>query len=79
MVGLDLYDIDGIAINTGRAYTVRNITAYVKYVVELFKLDKEKITIGIVGAGGSIGLSSFLYLVKLGYKNFILIDLSSKN
>jgi fatty aldehyde-generating acyl-ACP reductase len=75
--GLDVKGL-GVGINTGRAFTVRNICAYVDWLEDKLRFDKKVIKIGVVGAAGSIGSSTAEFLKQKGYKNFILVDLESK-
>ena len=70
-------DIEGISVTTGRAYTVKTIIDYVKRVVNDFNFDKE-VSIGIVGAAGSIGWGCFEMLNTLGFKNYYLFDIERK-
>ena len=76
--GLDLAGFSKVGITTGRAYTVKTVTNYVKLVMEVMGFDKEKIVVDVVGAAGSIGSSSAKVLAEYGIRNFILIDLEYK-
>lgn len=76
--GLELLDIPNIAITTGHAYTGYNVTQNVLHLCSLFKSDKKKSTIAIVGAAGSIGSISAQILVREGFRKILLIDLERK-
>lgn len=73
-----LTDISDIGITTGRAYTVKNVTDYVKCFIERLELEPNKTTVAVVGAAGSIGSSSAIELGRWGIDNFILIDIEEK-
>lgn len=77
--GIDLADAqEGMGFTTGRAYTVKTVTDYVKDVIREFAFDKERVVIGIVGAAGSIGSGCAEHLAEWGVNNFLLIDLERK-
>ncbi len=77
--GRDVVDkVPGVYVTTGRTYTIKNITDYIFYCLNTFKLNKEEVVIGIVGAAGGIGSGVALMLSKAGFKKFVLIDLERK-
>lgn len=76
--GLDVLNSEGVGITTGRAYTVKTVTDYVISLCDKYSFDRSSITIGIVGAGGSIGKGCALTLERKNFKNFILIDREDK-
>ena len=65
-------------ITTGHALTTHTVTSNLFRFVELFKLDKNKVLVAIVGATGSIGSSSLKVLARAGYDNFLLVDIERK-
>jgi fatty aldehyde-generating acyl-ACP reductase len=77
--GRDVIDnVSNISVTTGRTYTIKNITEYVETCKRIFRLDKDKVVIGIVGAAGGIGSGVAISLARNGYKRFVLIDLERK-
>ncbi len=70
--------ISNVIVTTGRTYTVKNITDYIFYCINTFNLNKEQVTIGIVGAAGGIGSGVATMLARAGFKKFVLIDLERK-
>jgi len=76
--GLDLIDKVKPHITTGHALTTHTVTSNLFKFVELFKLDKNKVLVAIVGATGSIGSSSLKVLARAGYDNFLLVDIERK-
>ena len=76
--GLDLVDKVKPKITTGHALTTHTVTSNLFRFVELFKLDKNKVLVAIVGATGSIGSSSLKVLARAGYDNFLLVDIERK-
>ncbi|MES3005527.1 MAG: hypothetical protein V4664_01120 [Patescibacteria group bacterium] len=77
--GLDVAsEVGGIGVTTGRAYTTKTVTDYVKKCIDDFGFDKAKVKIAVVGAGGSIGSSSAKILAAWGVKNFLFIDLKKR-
>lgn len=76
--GLDLVDRVDINVTTGHAYTAYNVTKNIFELCKMFGLDKEKITIAVVGAAGSIGSTSALVLARAGYQNLLLVDIERK-
>ena len=76
--GLDLVDKVKVGITTGHAYTGYNVAQNVFALVKYMNLDKKNISIGIVGAAGSIGSISAKLLAREGFTNLILIDLERK-
>ncbi len=77
--GIDVISsVENVYITNGRTFTSKNICDYVEYYTQLCNISKENIRIGILGAAGSIGSSVTKTLIKLGYKNFTLIDLERK-
>ncbi len=73
--GLDVVPaVKEMGITTGRAYTTKTVTDYVKKCVEDFGFDKSKVKVAVVGAGGSIGSSCARILAAWGVRNFIFID-----
>jgi fatty aldehyde-generating acyl-ACP reductase len=71
-------NIPGVFVTTGRTYTVKNITDYIFYCLNLFNLKKEDVCVGVVGAAGGIGSGVVIMLSTAGFKNFVLIDLERK-
>ena len=76
--GLDLIDKVKPHITTGHALTAHTVTSNLFKFVELFKLDKNKVLVAIVGATGSIGSSCLKILARAGYDNFLLVDIERK-
>lgn len=76
--GMDLLDKVDINITTGHAYTSYNVTQNVFALVKYMNLDRKKITVGIVGAAGSVGSTSAKLIAREGFKNFVLVDLERK-
>ena len=76
--GLDLLGRTGVGITTGHAYTAYIVTQNVIRLTNIFESDKNKITVAVVGAIGSIGATTSKILAREGYKNIILIDLETK-
>lgn len=68
-----------IAVTPGHAYTIYTVTSYVLKAIKDFSIPKDKLLVAIVGAAGSIGSGSARYLLHLGIKRFLLIDLERKN
>jgi len=77
--GKKLTDIQGISITTGHAYTGYNVTKYIFQIAEENNIVLDKITVGIVGAAGSIGGISAKILARAGVNKLILIDLQRKS
>lgn len=77
--GLDLIDKVDVNITTGHAYTAFNVTRNVFELCNILGLDKNKVTIAIVGAAGSIGSTCAMILAREGYGNFLLVDLERKS
>ena len=67
-----------ISVTAGRAYTTYVIKSYIEDVVKRFKLQKEVITIAIVGAAGGVGRGLIRILIDEPYLEIILIDLERK-
>jgi len=76
--GLDLANIEGIGITTGRAYTVKTIVDYASLALEKINLAPENTYVGIVGAAGSIGSGCARLLAEKGFVHFLLVDLEKK-
>lgn len=77
--GIDLANKEKeMGFTTGRAYTVKTVTDYVKNVIGEFNFNKTKVKIAIVGAAGSIGSGCAALLSEWGIDNFLLIDLERK-
>ncbi len=77
--GLDIVDeVEKLGITTGRAYTTKTVSDYVKKCIQEFDLRKEDVVVAIVGAGGSVGSSCAKILAKYGVKNFLFIDLEKR-
>lgn len=73
--GLDVVpEVKNMGITTGRAYTTKTVTDYVKRCIEEFGFNKDKVRIAIVGAGGSIGSSCAKILAQWGVRNFLFVD-----
>ncbi len=77
--GHELLDIKGINITTGHAYTAYNVCETLFKVVCEFDVPKEKLTIAVVGAAGSVGALCVEILARAGYRHLILIDLERKH
>lgn len=75
--GLDVAGL-GVGINTGRAFTVRNIGNYLKWLEEKLNINKNESIVAVVGAAGSIGSSVAKLMKESGYKKFRLVDLEDK-
>ncbi len=67
-----------IRITPGHAFTSYNVCSCALRALKDFNLDKNKITLAVVGAAGSIGSNSARYLASKGIKNILLIDLQRK-
>lgn len=77
--GKDIVEnIEEVYVTTGRTFTVKNIVDYVEYVTQKFGLNKETVSISIVGAAGGIGSGVAVDLARKKFKNFLLIDLERK-
>jgi predicted amino acid dehydrogenase len=76
--GLDLVDKVNVNITTGHALTAHIVTSNLFKFSEMFGLRKERVTIAIVGATGSIGSTTAQILARAGYMNFILVDIERK-
>ena len=76
--GHELLDITNINITTGHAYTAYNVTETLFKVIKHFNADKKKITIGIVGAAGSVGTLCSEIIAREGYTHLVLIDIERK-
>ena len=77
--GLDVAsEVKDIGITTGRAYTTKTVTDYVKKCVHDFNFQKSEVSVAIVGASGSIGSSCAKILAKWGVRNFLFVDLSKR-
>jgi predicted amino acid dehydrogenase len=70
--------VKDVHITTGHAYTAYNIVSILLSIVEKFGLERNKLSVGVVGAAGSIGSTCSKLLAKDGFKNFILIDVERK-
>ena len=75
--GLDLINKVDINITTGHAYTSYNVTQNFFELVRYMDLKKD-ISIGIVGAAGSVGSTSAKLIAREGFNNLILIDVERK-
>lgn len=73
---LDEYDM---GITTGAGYTTYNIVEIAEMLAEKTNMRKESALVAIIGAAGSIGSTSAIYLAHRGWKNFLLIDTERKN
>jgi fatty aldehyde-generating acyl-ACP reductase len=76
--GLDVSDIPGIGVTTGRAFTVKTVCDHAESVSMRIGLPREQALVAIVGAAGSIGSGSAKLLASRGFRNFLLIDLERK-
>jgi fatty aldehyde-generating acyl-ACP reductase len=76
--GLDVAGKTSVGITTGRAYTVKTVTDYVKRIMDLFEMKPEATRIAIVGAAGAIGSGCAKFLAQYGVQNFLFIDLERK-
>ena len=77
--GHDLLDIREISITTGHAYTAYNVCETLFKVVDEFNAPKEKLTVAVVGAAGSVGALCVEILARAGFSHLILIDLERKH
>jgi len=71
--GKDLVDNLKIGITHGRALTVGISLEGIKEIAKIKNLNLEQITVGIVGAAGTIGKAMAKLLIKEKVKNFILV------
>lgn len=77
--GLDILPhVKELGVTTGRAYTTKTVTDYVKFCVEEFGYSKASVKIAIVGAGGSVGSSCAKLLAAWGIRNMLFIDLPKR-
>lgn len=77
--GLDILPhVTTLGVTTGRAYTTKTVTDYVKACVEQFGYDKKNVKLAIVGAGGSIGSSCAKLLATWGIRNMLFVDLEKR-
>jgi fatty aldehyde-generating acyl-ACP reductase len=77
--GLDvLPHVKEMGVTTGRAYTTKTVTDYVKHCIDIFGFDKTTARIAIVGAGGSVGSSCAKLLAAWGVRNMLFIDLPKR-
>ncbi len=77
--GLDILPhVKELGVTTGRAYTTKTVTDYVKYCVENFGYEKKSVKVAIVGAGGSVGSSCAKLLAEWGIRNMLFIDLPKR-
>lgn len=77
--GLDILPhVKKLKVTTGRAYTTKTVTDYVKHCIDRFGYDKSKVKLAIVGASGSVGSSCAKLLALWGVKNILLIDLQKR-
>ena len=76
--GLDLKEKMEVNVTTGHAYTAYNVTKNLFKLVEMFNIDKTKIKVAVVGSAGSVGSSSAELIVREGFNNLILVDLTRK-
>ncbi len=77
--GHDLKDISGVALTTGHAYTVYNISQTLLGILDEMDEKHEESVLAIVGASGSIGSGVARLLCEYKFKEFLLIDLVRKN
>lgn len=77
--GLDILPhLKTMGVTTGRAYTTKTVTDYVKTCVEQFGYTKDNVRLAIVGAGGSVGSSCAKLLATWGIKQMLFIDLPKR-
>ncbi|OGD32050.1 hypothetical protein A3C91_03945 [Candidatus Azambacteria bacterium RIFCSPHIGHO2_02_FULL_52_12] len=77
--GLDLAEVfKDIHFTTGKTYTIKTVTDYVKNVISEFDFDKNEVKVAIVGAAGSIGSGCAEVLAGWGVNNLLLVDLERK-
>jgi fatty aldehyde-generating acyl-ACP reductase len=77
--GNDLKEaFNDLDFTTGRTYTVKTVTDYVKSVIDEFGLNKNHTKVAIVGAAGSIGSGCAEVLAGWGINNLLFIDLERK-
>jgi predicted amino acid dehydrogenase len=68
-----------VAITTGHAYTVFNVTQTLLNALRAVEGSIEKSTVAIVGASGSIGSGCAQVLAEYPFKKLLLIDVIKKN
>lgn len=76
--GLDLINIEGIAITTGHAYSGHTVTETLLSLIRDSSIPLSDLRIAIVGAAGSIGTISAEILVRAGVRHLELVDIPSK-
>lgn len=77
--GLDvLPHVKEMGVTTGRIYTIKTVTDYVKKCITDFGYDPRKVKLAVVGAGGSIGSGCAKLLAEYGVKNILLIDVQKR-
>jgi len=76
--GLDLIGKVKAGITTGHAYTAYTVAQYVLKTTGMFRLDRKKMLIAVVGATGSVGSTVSGLLARHGYKKYCLIDVERK-
>jgi fatty aldehyde-generating acyl-ACP reductase len=77
--GLDLVEtFKNLNFTTGRTYTAKIVTDYVKNVIDEFGFNKSEVKIAIIGGAGSIGSGCAEILARWQLKNFLVIDLERK-
>ncbi|MBU4479880.1 NAD(P)-binding domain-containing protein, partial [Patescibacteria group bacterium] len=77
--GLDIQDHTNCRIITGKLFTAKIVTDTTVNILKKLELNKEEITVSILGAAGSIGSASAQILAKKGFNKINLIDLSHKS
>lgn len=76
--GAGLSKKNNIIVTAGRAYTAYTIKFYVEDSIKRFNLNKNEITLAIVGAAGGVGKAVTRLLKEDSFKKIILIDLERK-
>lgn len=77
--GLDvLPHLKTMGVTTGRIYTIKTVTDYVKKCIHDFGFSITNVRVAIVGAGGSIGAGCAKLLAEYGVKQLLFIDVQKR-
>lgn len=77
--GLDvLPHLKTMGVTTGRIYTIKTVTDYVKKCIVDFGFSADSVKIAIVGAGGSIGSGCAKILAEYGVQHMLFIDVQKR-
>lgn len=76
--GIGLLSHVPASLTTGRSYTAFIVVEYIQNVIKKLGLEKEKLTVAIVGAAGGVGSSVARRLAGEKFRKMILIDLDRK-